>query len=111
MKEIKAYIKRHKLEDVLRALRRVPELTGVSIHRVEGFGQGWHDEEAGADYLARRPAGIKLEIICRAGLVEAAVAAIEQAAHTGLKGDGKIYVGNIEQALRISTGQRGVEAI
>lgn len=54
---------------------------------------------------------MKLEVFCRDELVEEVVAAIERAAHTGLKGDGKIYVVNVEQAVRISTGERGIGAI
>jgi len=111
MKEVKAYIKKHKLDETLRTLRKIEGLSGVSIFPVQGFGQGWHDREADMIAFTSRPPGIKLEIICRDDLVDAIVAAIERAAHTGLKGDGKIYVGSIEQAVRISTGERGPEAL
>jgi nitrogen regulatory protein PII len=109
MKEIKAYIKRHKLNEVIRALRKVEGLTGMSVIDSCGYGVGWGGAK-GEEQIDCRP-GIKVEIICRADLAEAVVAAIEKAAHTGLKGDGKIYVGNIERAVRISTGERGLGAV
>jgi nitrogen regulatory protein PII len=109
MKEIKAYIKGHKLQDVIRAVRRIEGLTGMSVIDSCGYGLGWGSARNEAQ-IDCRP-GIKLEIICRADLSDAVVAAIEKAAHTGLKGDGKIYVGDIEQAVRISTGERGRGAI
>ncbi len=55
--------------------------------------------------------GIKLEVICHDDLVDDVICAIERAAHTGLKSDGKIYVASIEQAIRISTGERGEGAV
>jgi len=109
MKEIKAYIKRHKLNEVIRALRKVEGLTGMSVIDSCGYGVGWGGAK-GEEQIDCRP-GIKVEIICRADLAEAVVAAIEKAAHTGLKGDGKIYVGSVEQAVRISTGERGEGAV
>ena len=77
-----------------------------------GYGTGWggRDERSrGAllDYIS----GIKLEVVCRDELLEEVVSAIEEAAHTGLKGDGKIYVSGIEAAVRISTGERGDAAV
>ncbi|AMV70614.1 nitrogen regulatory protein P-II [Desulfuromonas sp. DDH964] len=111
MKEVKAYIKRHKLNEVILALRKVEGLTGVSILSMQGVGKGWHDRDADLDVFANRPPGVKLEICCRDDLVEAVVAAIERAAHTGLKGDGKIYVANLEKAVRISNGEQGEGAV
>lgn len=111
MKEIKAYIKRHKLDDVTRALRKVENLTGLSIVPVQGFGRGWHSKDGDTHSSGSRAPWLKLEIICRDILVDQVVEAVEMAAHTGLKGDGKIYVSNIEQAVRISTGERGEGAV
>jgi nitrogen regulatory protein P-II 1 len=62
-----------------------------------------HTAEEGMDFLP----GVKLEIMCHDDLVEAVVATIEQAAHTGLRGDGKIFVTSVEMAVRISTGEQG----
>jgi nitrogen regulatory protein PII len=109
MKEIKAYIKKHKLADVIRALRKIKGLTGMSVMDNCGYGIGWGGA-IGEEQIDCRP-GVKVEIVCRADLAEAVVATIKKAAHTGLKGDGKIYVGNIEQAVRISTGERGEGAV
>jgi nitrogen regulatory protein PII len=109
MKEIKAYIKKHKLDVVIRALRKIEGLTGMSVIDSCGYGIGWGGAKGEEQIDCRN--GVKVEIICRADLAEAVVAVIEKAAHTGLKGDGKIYVGNIEQAVRISTGERGLRAV
>lgn len=109
MKEIKAYIKKHKLDDVIRALRKIEGLTGMSVIDSSGYGIGWRAAK-GEGETDRRP-GVKVEIICRDDLVDEVVTAIEKAAHTGLKGDGKIYVSGIEQVVRISTGERGEGAV
>jgi nitrogen regulatory protein PII len=109
MKQIQAYIKKHKTNDVIRALRKVQGVTGLSVMDREGYGVGLTQESINTEQ--EMLVGIKLEIFCRVETVEDVVAAIEQAAHTGLKGDGKIYVSNIEQAVRISTGERGKGAV
>ena len=114
MKEIKAYIKPHKLSDVTLALHHVEGLTGMSVSNVKGFGRGWAKDsphsvrEDLVDYIPH----VKIEIICHDELVEAVVETIRQAAHTGLRGDGKIYVlSRVEDAVRISTGERGEAAV
>lgn len=109
MKEIKAYIKKHKLDEVIRALRKIEGLTGMSVIDSCGYGVGWGGAK-GEEQVDCRP-GVKVEIVCRDDLADQVVAAIEKAAHTGLKGDGKIYVGSIELAVRISTGERGLGAV
>lgn len=109
MKEIKAYIKKHKLDEVIRALRKIEGLTGMSVIDSCGYGIGLGGSR-GEEQIDCRP-GVKVEIICREALVEEVVATIEKASHTGLKGDGKIYVGAIEWAVRISTGERGEGAV
>jgi nitrogen regulatory protein PII len=109
MKEIKAYMKRHKLDDVIRALRKIEGLTGLSVIESCGYGIGWTSPKSEGQ-IDCRP-GVKLEIVCRDDLIEEVVATIEKTAHTGLKGDGKIYVSSIEQAVRISTGERGEKAV
>lgn len=108
MKEIKAYITKHKLGPVMRALHKVEGLTGVSIIESNGYGRGL--VTTAEPELGFHP-GVKLELICRDDLVDGVVKAIEMAAHTGLKGDGKIYVAPIEHAVRISTGEFGEGAI
>lgn len=108
MKEVKAYIGKHKLGAVIRALHKVEGLTGLSIVDCNGYGRGL---VTAADPESGFHPGVKLEVICLDGLVDAVVNAIEKAAHTGLKSDGKIYVASIEQAVRISTGERGEGAV
>jgi len=108
MKQIQAYIKKHKLNDVIRALRKAQVVSGMSVMDRHGFGIGW----AGADEIEQDMLpGIKLEVFCRDEVVDEVVTLIEEAAHTGLKGDGKIYVSEVEQAVRISTGDRGQDAV
>ncbi len=109
MKEVKAYIKKHKLDDVIRALRKIEGLTGMSVIESCGYGLGWGGTR-GEEQIDCRPA-VKVEIFCLDEMADDVVTAIETAAHTGLKGDGKIYVAEISQALRISTGERGEGAI
>ena len=106
MKGIKAYIKTHKLPDVIHALHGVEGLTGVSTVHCHGFGvtRRKHDLE---DDLELLDAHVKIEVICKDELVEAVVAVILEQAHTGLAGDGSIFVSNIEDAIRIATGERG----
>jgi nitrogen regulatory protein P-II 1 len=112
MKMIIAFIKRHKLSDVTLALKEVEGLSGVSITDVRGFGRGRGISEEDVirdgliDYLPR----IRLEIACTDELVDRVVSVIEQHAHTGLRGDGKIYAYCLDQAVRISSGERGETA-
>lgn len=113
MKEVKAYIKPHKLAKVTLALQKIEGLTGMSVTNVLGFGRGRARKapdkisEDFVDYVKR----VKIEIVCRDDLVDEIVSTIESMAHTGLRGDGKIYVSNVEAAVRISTGDRGEKAI
>ena len=109
MKQIQAYIKKHKLNDVVRALRKIKSVTGLSVMDREGYGLGWTQSSGTSEQ--EMLTGCKLEVFCCDETVEDVVVAIEHAAHTGLKGDGKIYVSNIEQAVRISTGERGKGAV
>ena len=98
MKAIKAYIKPHKLSAVTLALRKVAGLSGMSVSDVRGFGRG--GSAPGPERLAEGVMGflpgVKLEIMCHDDLVEGVVATIAQAAHTGLRGDGKIFVTSVE---------------
>ncbi len=113
MKKIKAYIKSHKLSDVTLALHKVEGLPGMSVTEVKGFGKQCIDEnhEHINDRLNEFESISKIEIFCLDEQIEVLLDTIEKAAHTGLCGDGKIYVLNVEQAVRISTGHRGEEAV
>lgn len=113
MKKITAYIKTHKLSPVTLALHKIEGLTGMSVTDVRGFGRGRAREaphtirEDLVDFIAH----VKLEIFCHDVWVEEIVQAIRRQAHTGLRGDGKIYIASIDDAMRISTGERGEAAV
>ncbi len=113
MKEITAYIKPHKLSEVTLALHQVEDLTGMSVVDVRGFGRTRTTDahhrtiDDLEDYIPHS----KIEIICKDELVEKIISTIEKAAHTGLHGDGKIYVSDVKNAIRISTGERGEKAV
>lgn len=113
MKLIIAYIKPHKLTEVTLALHKISGLPGASFSEIKGFGRGRAKDAPDKvqhemiDYLPR----VRLEIACPDDLVDEVVCSIEKNAHTGLRGDGKIYVTGLDQAVRISTGERDESAI
>jgi nitrogen regulatory protein P-II 1 len=113
MKEVKAFIKPHKLDDVVLSLHRIEGLSGLSVSAIRGFGRGRghtspdHETEEILGFIEH----LKIEIICHDELVERVIKTIELTAHTGLRGDGKIYVLPVEDAVRISSGERGESAI
>jgi len=112
MRLITAYIKPHKLDDVILALHRIEGLTGVSLADVHGFGRDRGVQEGEEPKVSMEVKHhVKLEVFCADGLVDEVVTTIERGAHTGLRGDGKIYVAPIEQAVRISSGERGEGAV
>jgi len=112
MKAITAYIKPHKLSEVTAVLKHMDGLTGMTILDCQGFGLGWgSSDEMPDDGLVDFRKSIKIEIVCLDHLSDQVVTAIEHSAHTGLKGDGKVYVGDISHAVRISTGESGDGAV
>lgn len=112
MKKIEAIIKPFKLDEVREALSEVG-IAGLTVSEVKGFGrQKGHTElYRGAEYVVDFLPKIKVEIVIGDDLVEQAVEAIIKAAHTGKIGDGKIFVLDLEQVLRIRTGETGAAAI
>jgi len=112
MKLIIAIIKPFKLEEVKDALAEVG-IEGMTVVEVKGFGrQKGHTEiYRGAEYTVDFLPKIKLETVVTDGQVEAAVAAIVKAAKTGKIGDGKVFVSNVEQAVRIRTEERDDAAV
>ncbi len=112
MKKIEAVIKPFKLDEVKEALHEIG-LQGITVIEAKGFGrQKGHTElYRGAEYVVDFLPKVKIEIILEDALVERAVEAISQAAHTGRIGDGKIFISTIEEAIRIRTGERGNNAI
>jgi nitrogen regulatory protein P-II 1 len=112
MKKIEAVIKPFKLDDVVEALSEVG-IEGISVTEVRGFGRqkGRTEIYKGAEYVVDFLPKVKLEIVVNDALLNPAVEAIRKAAHTGKIGDGKIFVSNIEQVVRIRTNERDEEAI
>ena len=106
MKEIKAIIRPHLLDAVLGALHAHPELPGVTVCTVRGFGRrvGRSNGDAPVQYGTNEMA--KLECVINDDEVDTVVDLIRQAAHTGNPGDGKIFVYEVPFALKIRTGQR-----
>ncbi len=112
MKMITAIIKPYKLDDVRDALSDMG-IHGLTVSEVKGFGrQKGHTElYRGAEYVVDFLPKIKLETAVSGDKLDQAIEAIIQAANTGKIGDGKIFVTNIEQTIRIRTGETGKEAL
>jgi nitrogen regulatory protein P-II 1 len=112
MKKIEAIIKPFKLDEVKEALQEVG-LQGITVTEAKGFGrQKGHTElYRGAEYVVDFLPKVKVEIVLGDDMVERAVDAIRKAAQTGRIGDGKIFVSNVEEAVRIRTGESGMDAI
>jgi len=112
MKWITAIVKPFKLDDVREALSEIG-VQGVTVTEVKGFGrQKGHTElYRGAEYVVDFLPKVKIEVALSDDLVERAVEAIGKAANTGKIGDGKIFVFDLEQAVRIRTGETGSDAL
>lgn len=112
MKLITAIIKPFKLDDVREALSDIG-ISGVTVTEVKGFGrQKGHTElYRGAEYVVDFLPKVKLEAAVTDNVLDQAVDAIIKAANTGKIGDGKIFVTNLEQVIRIRTGETGEQAI
>ncbi|MFD2178766.1 P-II family nitrogen regulator [Veronia pacifica] len=112
MKIINAIIKPFKLDDVREALSEVG-VDGMTVCEVKGFGrQKGHTElYRGAEYQVDFLPKVKLEIAVNSENVDEVIEAITKAAHTGKIGDGKIFVYDLQQALRIRTGEMDTEAL
>ena len=112
MKLITAVIKPFKLEDVREALSEI-NVHGMTVAEVKGFGrQKGHTElYRGAEYVVDFLPKVKMEIAVDTAQVDAVIEAISKAANTGKIGDGKIFVTDLEQAVRIRTGETGPEAL
>ena len=112
MKKIEAIIKPFKLDEVKHKLNELG-VQGITVTEVKGFGrQKGHTElYRGAEYVVDFLPKIKMEIVLADSLAEDVVSAIAKAAQTGRIGDGKIFITNLEEAVRIRTGERGEDAI
>lgn len=112
MKKIEAIIKPFKLDEVKEALHEAGA-SGITVTEAKGFGrQKGHTElYRGAEYIVDFLPKVKIEVVVTDATVERAVEAIRKAAQTGRIGDGKIFISNIEGAVRIRTGETGSDAI
>lgn len=113
MNQVIAYIKPLKFENVMLALHKIKGLSGISVLEIRGCGRSRKEtsdavfDEESYGLVPR----LKLEIACCGDQVEQVVTALQESAHTGLRGDGKIYVLPVLEAVRISTGETGEIAI
>ena len=112
MKKIEAIVKPFKLDEVKEALQGIG-IQGMTVTEVKGFGrQKGHTElYRGAEYVVDFLPKIKIELVVSDEMADKAVQAIVEAANTGRIGDGKIFVTEIEEAIRIRTGERGPDAV
>ena len=112
MKKIEAIIKPFKLDEVKEALQEIG-LQGITVTEAKGFGrQKGHTElYRGAEYVVDFLPKVKVEIVINDDLAEKAIEVIQTSAKTGRIGDGKIFIYNVEDAIRIRTGETGSEAI
>jgi len=112
MKKIEAIVKPFKLDEVREALSEIG-VSGLTVTEVKGFGrQKGHTElYRGAEYVVDFLPKVKVEVVVPDALVEKAMEAIVKAARTGKIGDGKIFVCDVNQVVRIRTGETGEEAV
>ena len=112
MKMVMAVIKPFKLDTVREALTAVG-IEGLTVTEVKGFGRqkGQTEIYRGAEYTVNFLPKVKIEVVCEASVCEQAVEAILSAANTGKIGDGKIFVVDVEKAVRIRTGETDGDAL
>ncbi len=112
MKKLEAIIKPFRLDDVKEALHEVG-IQGMTVIEAKGFGrQRGHTElYRGAEYVVDFLPKMKIEVVVDDAIVEDAIAAITKAAHTGKIGDGKIFISDIIEAVRIRTSERSTDAL
>ena len=112
MKKVEAIIRHFKLEDVKNALSE-QGIRGMTITEVRGFGRqkGHTEMYRGTEYSVDFVPKVKLEVVVNAGGVQKVIDTIMKSAQTGQIGDGKIFVVNLEETVRIRTGETGEEAI
>ena len=112
MKKVEAIIKPFKLDEVKESLNEIG-IQGITISEVKGFGrQKGHTElYRGAEYVVDFIPKIKLEIIVGDSILPQVIEVIEKSAKTGRIGDGKIFVTNVDEVIRIRTGETGEDAL
>ena len=113
MKEIKAIIRQFKLDDVITELNKIEELPGITISEIKGFGKSKakNAKDKIREGLHEFVPRIKIELVIHNDIVAEVIDVIQRTAHTGNPGDGKIFVTNLENVVKIRTNERGEEAI
>lgn len=113
MKEIKAIIREFKLDDVLTELHKIEGLPGITISEIKGFGKAKEktENESVDEKLHHLKPKVKVEIVVHNDLVDKIVDTIQRTAYTGNPGDGKIFVTEVVNVVKIRTNERGEEAI
>jgi len=112
MKHVTAFIKEFKLDEVTRALNEIEALTGMTIQEVKGHGrtrgkEAHNYQEPVSDFVEK----VRIDVYVLDEIVDKVVDTIQRCAHTGLIGDGKIYVVGVDEAVRISSNERGDLAV
>jgi len=112
MKKVEAIIKPFKLDDVKEALSEIG-IYGMTVTEVNGYGRqkGHKEIYRGAEYVVDFVPKIKVEIVVSDERVDEAIETVRNAANSGKIGDGKIFISNIEQVVRVRTGETGTEAL
>ena len=112
MKKIEAIIKPFKLDDVKEGLSTI-DIRGLSVMEIKGFGRqrGHKEVYRGAEYQVDFVSKVKVEVVLESEMVPDAVKIIQEKAHTGEIGDGKIFIIPVEDAIRIRTGETGNAAL
>ena len=112
MKMVSAVIKPFKLDEVREALSSIG-VQGITVTDVKGFGrQKGHTElYRGAEYVVDFLPKVQVEVVCPDELLDRAIEAITAAARTGRIGDGKIFISDVQEVIRIRTGERGEDAV
>lgn len=113
MKEIKAIIQPFMLSKVIEALKEIPDMPGVTVSEVKGFGRGRAENvpnsvtEWGVIFVPK----VKLETVVSDEMLDQVVEAIQKQAHTGNIGDGKIFVYNVQRVIKVRTAENGQKAL
>ena len=113
MKKIEAYIKSKRFHEVMEELHLIDGLTGLTVFDVKGFGRARDNDQPVhiVDNTKNWEPHVKLEVFCTDDLLNMVVTTIQKNAHTGLRGDGKIFISDVIEAIRISTGETGKDSV
>jgi len=113
MKEIKAIVQPFRLSTIVAALQQIPDLPGITVFDVRGFGRqrARNAPDAIEDGNILYVKKVQMEIVVPERLVDEVIRTIRESAHTGNPGDGKIFARSLDEAIRIRSGERGEEAL